>query len=121
MYSPFGIYDGAVPIGFIMIGYGKSSYPDDPPVAEGNYLLWRLMIDKNHQGKGYCRHILQKAVEYIKTFPAGKADCIWLSYESENLFARDIYLKFGFVENGQMCGEETVAVFDLEIWNSMKG
>lgn len=111
--QPFGIYDGIAPIGFIMIGYGKLSDPEEPPVAEGNYILWRLMIDKKYQGKGYCKPTLQKATEYIKTFPAGKADYIWLSYEKDNQFARDIYRKFGFAENGQMCGDEIVAVYDL--------
>lgn len=112
--QPFGIYDDITPIGFIMIGYGKlSDDPEEPPVAEGNYILWRLMIDKKYQGKGYCKPILQKAIEYVKTCPAGKADCIWLSYEKENQFARDIYRKFGFAENGQMSGDEIVAVYDL--------
>lgn len=111
--QPFGIYDGAAPIGFIMIGYGKLSDPDEPPVAEGNYILWRLMIDKEYQGKGYSAPILQKAIEYVKTYPAGKADCLWLSYEKDNQHARNIYKKFGFSENGQMSGDEIVAVYDL--------
>ena len=111
--QPFGIYDDAVPIGFIMIGYGKLSDPDEPPVAEGNYILWRLMIDKEYQGKGYSTPILKKAIEYVKTYPAGKADCIWLSYEKDNQHARNIYKKFGFSENGQMSGDEIVAVYDL--------
>lgn len=112
--KPFGIYDNDALIGFIMISYGKFPYPDEPPVAEGNYLLWRFMIDKKFQGKHYSGLVLQNIVEYIKTCPAGKADCVWLSYESENEHAKSIYSKFGFKENGEMCGDEIVAVYDLK-------
>ena len=51
---PFGIYDGYIPVGFLMIGFDKDDYWEDAPdVATGNYNLWRLMIDKNYQQKGY--------------------------------------------------------------------
>lgn len=96
-----------------MIGYGADSDPDEPEIADGNYILWRLMIDKKFQGKGYANPVLQAAIRYIKTFPAGKADYVWLSYERENEYAKKIYEKFGFIENGEMCGEEIVAVYDL--------
>ena len=37
-----------------MIGYDKDDYwKDAPAIAEGNYNLWRLMIDKNYQNRGY--------------------------------------------------------------------
>jgi diamine N-acetyltransferase len=38
---------------------------------------------------------------------------VWLSYEPENVRARDIYREYGFVENGEMCGNEIVAVYEL--------
>ncbi|MFU2205860.1 hypothetical protein [Streptococcus pluranimalium] len=43
---PFGIYDSNTLIGFMMIGYGKC-WQDAPDIADQNYNLWRLMIDKN--------------------------------------------------------------------------
>ena len=47
---PFGIYDGDVPVGFLMIGFDVDDYWDDAPaIAKGNYNLWRLMIDKAYQ------------------------------------------------------------------------
>ena len=49
----------------------------------------------------------------IHTYPFGKADKVWLSYEPENVRAREIYRKYGFVENGEMCGNEIIAVYDL--------
>ena len=43
----------------------------------------------------------------------GEAKKVWLSYEPENNRAREIYQKYGFVENGEMCGNEIVAVYEL--------
>ncbi len=43
---PFGIYDDEQLVGFLMIGFDKDDYWDDAPdIANGNYNLWRLMID----------------------------------------------------------------------------
>lgn len=50
--EPFGIYECGSPVGFVMFGYGAPDDDDDPDVADGNYCLWRLMIDKHYQGRG---------------------------------------------------------------------
>ena len=71
------------------------------------------MIDKKYQGKGFGRQTLDAAMSLIRTYPFGKADKVWLSYEPENVRSREIYRKYGFVENGEMCGNEIIAVYDL--------
>ena len=87
---PFGIYESAVPIGFLMIGFGADDCWDDAPaIAHGSYDLRRLMIDAKYQGKGYGKEALKLALECIRTFPCGKADYCWLSYEPENEAARN--------------------------------
>ncbi len=111
---PFGVYDEDTLIGFIMFGYDTLDEPNEPEIAKGNYLIWRLMIDKKFQGKGYAEPILKKAKEYIETFPAGRADYIWLSYEKENARAREVYSEFGFTENGETCGDEIVSIYRLK-------
>ena len=79
---PFGIYEEDTPIGFLMIGFDTDDYWEDAPaIAKGNYNLWRLMIDKDYQKKGYGREAVRLALEYIKTFPCGEAQYCWLSYE----------------------------------------
>ena len=111
---PFGIYEGETPVGFAMIGFDYYDYwGDTPRIAKGNYLLWRLMIDKNYQQKGYGREAIGLALEFIKSFPCGKADYCWLSYEPKNEVARKLYRSFGFVETGEMDGEEIVAALRL--------
>ena len=59
------------------------------------------------------KQTMDAAMALIRTFPFGKAKKVWLSYEPENNRAREIYQKYGFVENGEMCGNEIVAVYEL--------
>ena len=111
---PFGIYNGNEPVGFIMLSY---DYVDDveetPSISRGNYLLWRFMIDKDQQRKGYDREAIKLVLDFMRTFPCGKADYCWLSYEPENEVARQLYRSVGFVENGEKCGDEIVAAIKL--------
>ena len=111
---PFGIFEDDTPVGFVMIGYDKDEYwKDAPAIADGNYNLWRLMIDKAHQNKGYGRQAVELALRFIRTFPCGKADFCWLSYEPESTVAKSLYASFGFVETGDKDGEEQIAVLKL--------
>ena len=111
---PFGIYDGEIPVGFLMIGFDIDDYWEDAPeIAKGNYNLWRLMIDKRYQGKGYGKEAVKLALDYIRTKPCGEAEFCWLSYEPENKVAADLYRSFGFEETGEMDGEELIAVLKL--------
>lgn len=111
---PFGIYDGEMPVGFLMIGFDTDDYWEDAPeIAKGNYNLWRLMIDKNHQGKGYGREAVKLALDFIRTWPCGNSKYCWLSYEPENQVAAALYSSFGFKETGDMDGEELIAVLEL--------
>lgn len=109
---PYAIYNDDTMVGFIMLSYD--------PVIEGEsifdeavYSVWRLMIDKNFQGKGYGRQVMVKAIEYIKTLPQGPANLAVLSYEAENRVAQKLYASLGFKETGQMDGDELIAVLPL--------
>lgn len=107
---PYGIYDGDVPVGFFMLGYGSDGFDDEPAVAKGNYCLWRLMIDESCQKQGYGSAALPMILDLVRSFPAGRAEYIWLSYEPENEIARKFYARFGFAENGEISDGEVVAV-----------
>ena len=111
---PFGIYENETPVGFLMIGFDIDDYWDDAPsIAKGNYNLWRLMIDKAYQRRGFGKEAVQLALDFIKSFPCGKAEYCWLSYEPENEAARQLYRSFGFSETGEVDGEELIAVLRL--------
>lgn len=110
---PFGIYNGDTPVGFVMIGFCCDDWEDAPAIARGNYSIWRLMIDKGFQGRGYGKAAMEAVLDYIHTFPCGKADCCFLSYEPENAVAKELYHSFGFRENGEMDEQEMIAVLKL--------
>ncbi len=111
---PFGIYDGSTLVGFLMIGFDvDDDWEDAPQIAKGNYNLWRLMIDKNHQGHGFGKEAVRLALDFIKTRPCGEAAFCWLSYEPKNDIARRLYQSFGFEETDEMDGDEIIAAKKL--------
>lgn len=112
---PFGIFDDDKAVGFLMIAYDYGEVcndPDAPEISDNNYFLWRLMIDGEEQGKGYGRKAVELALEFVKTFPHGKADYCWLCYDKNNEVARKLYLSMGFQEIGEQ-DEDINAVIKL--------
>ena len=89
------------------------SYEYDKVFYENYYYIWRFMIDKKYQGQGFGKEALRLTLEYIKTFPAGKAEACWLSYEPENVVARKLYSQAGFEERLDLHKEdlEILAIF----------
>ena len=110
---PFGIYKDKTPVGFLMIGYGDQPEVENPAIANDSYCIWRLMIDRNHQGKGYGTQALRLALDDIRTLPCGPARTCFLSYEPENTTAKKLYYRFGFRETGEMDENEVVAALNL--------
>ena len=116
---PFAIYNDRKPVGFLMVGYNEAvlyDYFDDveaPQALKNSYSIWRLMIDKRYQGKGYGREAIRLALDFIRTWPCGEAEYCEVSYEPENEVARNLYRLMGFKENGEMDGDEIVAVMKL--------
>lgn len=47
-----------------MLGY--DSIDDNPKVASKNDCLWRFMIDKNYQKKGFGKQAMSLVIDYVK-------------------------------------------------------
>ena len=111
---PFGIYDDKKAVGFIMIGH-DCAWRDNLDFAKKSYYIWRFMIDRRYQGRGFGREALKLAIDFVRTGPCGASEYCWLSYEPENEAARHLYLSMGFVERPELCreGEEIPAVLAL--------
>jgi len=101
---PYGIYDGETMVGFLLV----TSDEDTPD----SYWVWRLMVDANHQKKGYGRATMQKLIADLTT--EAKYKHLSLSYVPENEVAQKFYTGLGFVEEGlkEEWGE-IVAHYDL--------
>ena len=94
-------------IGLSMMYYDtgeEDNYSDEP-----YYGIRRFMIDKDHQGKGYGKKAFALVLDHIKTFPQGKVNTVYLSYEPGNTVAKHLYASFGFVETGEIDHGEAVA------------
>jgi len=76
-----------------------------------NYWIYRLMVDKRFQGKGYGKAVLQQTVQYLKQ----KADCkkIMVGYHLENIDVANLYKRFGFIEEGIAPSSEMVACLEM--------
>lgn len=94
---PFGIYDDETPVGFFMGAVNREA-PE--------YSIWRFMIDKQYQGKGYGRAAITLAIDYLKEQGAKE---IFLSYDPENAVAAKLYQSVGFVLTGEVDDGELVA------------
>ncbi|MBP3469352.1 MAG: GNAT family N-acetyltransferase [Lachnospiraceae bacterium] len=96
------VYCGKRPVGFVMYGYCRE---------HDCYELCRLMIDHNHQGKGFGSIALKLVIEEM----AEIEDCteIYLSVNPENIRGKHIYEKAGFVKTGEVWDNEEVYCLHL--------
>ena len=101
---PFGILDDETPVGFLMYAY-NFDYP--------NYqaLIFRLMVDESHQGKGYGKFGMEKMLEIFRSDE--RISSVGISYEPNNDAARKLYASLGFVETGKILDGEVEAVCKL--------
>jgi diamine N-acetyltransferase len=100
---PLAIYNGDELVGFVMYGY-------DPD--EDKYYLGRLMIDAQHQGKGYGRAAALEVIRRMREIEDCQA--IHLSFVPENTGAEKLYSSIGFQRTGKLNGDEIVMRFDIE-------
>ncbi|MCB0192250.1 MAG: GNAT family N-acetyltransferase [Anaerolineae bacterium] len=84
------IYADETPVGFVML------YIDE---EKPEYFVWRFMIDKSHQGKGYGRQALLKVIDHVRGLPDAKE--LFLSYVPKEGSPLPFYRKLGFEETGE--------------------
>lgn len=102
---PFAIYAEGQIVGFTMFAFElTSSDPND------RYWLWRFMVDRNFQGKGYGSAALEKIIDYFRSHGA---DHILLSTKETNTSALSLYHKYQFAETGEMNEDEIVLRLNL--------
>ena len=93
-----GIFDDDVAVGFVML---------DLKIEKNICFLWRFMIDKNYQGKGYGKIALTQVIDYVKSLKI--FDEIKTSYVPTDNSAEGFYKNFGFIKSKKVIKE-----FDLE-------
>ena len=86
---PFAVCDGQTVVGFLMLGYYEE---------KDQYTVWKLLIDKHQQRKGYGRAALQLGIQFLRERFAVRE--IYLGVIRRNWAAIQLYSSFGFVETG---------------------
>jgi len=94
---PFAVYHNDKMIGFLMLTYEKECDFDNKP----SYEIYRLMIAKDEQGKKFGKEIIRLILDYVKTFPYGKAEYVYASWHPDNKASARICLDNGFVVIGE--------------------
>jgi len=87
---PFAVYSDSTLVGFIMLGYYE---------CKKQYTLWKFMIDKKYQHRGYGREALKLAIKYlISNFHVRE---IFTGVVFDNTNAKKLYSSLGFIETGE--------------------
>ena len=108
--TPYAVYDKDIMVGFVMYTFADKPGGDLlPPYVLPCYYIWRVLIDKNQQRKGYGK----QAIEEIKTMPYGKADRIYTSWNPNNTASKSLFQSFGFVETDNTDNGEIVVKLDI--------
>ena len=89
---PRAIYAGKELVGFLMYDVWETK----EKTREAS--VYRFMIDRKHQGRGYGRAALSRALDELRATPGVKK--VSIGYVPENPVAKPFYASFGFVEVG---------------------
>lgn len=94
---PLAIYCNNDLVGFMM-------YCMD--MEDQEYWIYRLMVDKQHQQKGYGSAAMNKVLEILRQDT--EHNKLYISVEPENEVAIKLYEKMGFVADGRVLDGEVV-------------
>ncbi|HFK1549292.1 MULTISPECIES: GNAT family N-acetyltransferase [Bacillus] len=99
-----GIYLDEKMIGFTMFGIDSD---------DNNYWIYRLMIDEKFQGKGIGKQAIYLVIDEIKRNNHTNISLIMIGYAPENLTAKFVYKKAGFIETELSPWGEQLAKYPL--------
>lgn len=98
--KPFAIYYEEKVVGFLM-------YNTEKEELDG-YWVFRIMIDKNFQGKGIGKAASTLMISEMSKLP--NAEKIIVGYHPENQEAHHLYASLGFIDNGDRFGKEMAVI-----------
>ncbi len=101
------VYDGDEPVGFVMLyDHTLGTAPE-----QREYFLWRLMVDRKHQGRGFGRAAVEGLVEHVRTRPDARRLLVSHVKDADRL-AR-FYGSLGFAYTGEEDDGELVMELKL--------
>ena len=97
-----GVLRNSQPAGFVMCA-DQTEQQKDP-------WLWRLLVDKSHQGFGVGTFALSAVIQRYRELEMQRVLTAWHPGPGN---AGDFYKKFGFLETGEKIDDEIVAELKL--------
>jgi diamine N-acetyltransferase len=100
------IYADDQPVGFVMLSWNVTPVP---PRIIGPWFLWKLLIDVQHQGRGYGREAVRLVADIARDHGASE---LLTSYVAGESSPESFYRRLGFVPTGERDekGEEVLAL-----------
>jgi diamine N-acetyltransferase len=110
-FVPLAVYAGEELVGFAMYG----QHPPDT----GAWWVIRLMIDRDHQGKGYGRAAMERVIDMM----IERVGCeeIVTSYVPSNEVASRLYASLGFRPTGEWEDGEPLVALRTTAWRAGQG
>lgn len=94
---PLAIDHNGTPVGFLMYCIDRD---------DGEYWLYRLMIDQRYQGNGYAKEALRRLLDIIQK--DASRSCVFLGVDRNGIASVKLYERIGFQFTGQVFGKEHV-------------
>ena len=98
---PLAVYDGNEPVGFVMYAMDAD---------EREYCIYRVMIDRKHQSKGYGREVMWLLLNRLRA--DREHHVIFISFAPENVWAKSLYESMGFTDDNRVEDGELVYRLD---------
>lgn len=108
-FVPLAVYAGEELVGFCM--YGQH------PVT-GAWWVIRLMIDRDHQRKGYGRAAMEQVIEMM----IDRVGCVEIvtSFNPANEVASGLYASLGFRPTGEIEDDEPLVALSVADWRATR-
>lgn len=97
-----GILRNTLPAGFVMCA--------NPTEQQKDPWIWRLLVDKSHQGFGGGKFAVEAAIKRYREMDCQRVLVAWVPHDGN---ASLFYKKLGFTETGEYIDGEIVAEFVL--------
>jgi diamine N-acetyltransferase len=93
------VYAGDEPVGFVMLSWNVTPVP---PNIIGPWFLWKLIVDRQQQGRGYGAEIVNQVAAIVRAEGASE---LLTSYMPGEGGPGGFYERVGFVPTGDLDGD----------------
>ncbi len=104
---PNAIYDDDKLVGFVMLALSDDDIPEDD---QPSYFLWRFMIKKDEQSKGYGKQVLDLL---IKKAREDHQKYLYTSCHIEGDMPYQFYMRYGFIDTHMFDDGEEILKYKL--------